>query len=402
MRNELIDHTNSGTLDAYGFALEKSRTLIGSGYSEFENSSWAFASIVHAQVLNLLRDFGMDPSKIKRGRPREGAKTMREICEGLRDPNGRWSAKTIGMIFRIFEGYKNRQQLLTGNDDQLAYSHPFWIASDIELAKLGEETKGMVYKEYEEKKYTKEELRKRIRELREPSDSFEHKQEYGNYWDFKAYDDRLGMPGVPGRIQGQVMTNLIHLYTEENDLIFFPFFGSGTGGDAARMLNRRYCGIDLFIPEEVKNRHGEALRKHNALEKWPIDNEFAKMVIAHPPRWISKSGLSRENLPSLRNMDFDDYVGAIEIIASEANRVLPMDGKFAIILEQVNIDEDGVPYEDLPLLCHEKAISPHFELVRRCVVPMSPTPYNADDIQNALFNRRTLNTFRDIFIYAKR
>ena len=54
--------------------------------------------------------------------------------------------------------------------------------------------------------------------------------------------ERLGHPTQKSL---KLMKELIEIHTNTNDLILDPFMGSGTTGEAALQLKRRFIGIEL-------------------------------------------------------------------------------------------------------------------------------------------------------------
>lgn len=51
--------------------------------------------------------------------------------------------------------------------------------------------------------------------------------------------------GYPTQKPILLLEQIIKLVTDENDIVLDPFMGSGTTLVAAKMLNRRYIGIDI-------------------------------------------------------------------------------------------------------------------------------------------------------------
>ena len=64
------------------------------------------------------------------------------------------------------------------------------------------------------------------------------------------------------------MAYLITIGSRENDIVLDPFVGSGTTCIAAKILNRRYIGIELLPKHhEIAVRKLENTDKDNAIKK---------------------------------------------------------------------------------------------------------------------------------------
>lgn len=66
-----------------------------------------------------------------------------------------------------------------------------------------------------------------------------------NIWDFAIARNRTNHPAV---FPLDLALDHIKSWTNEGDLVFDPFVGSGTAGIASKQLNRRFIGIDI-VPE---------------------------------------------------------------------------------------------------------------------------------------------------------
>jgi site-specific DNA-methyltransferase (adenine-specific) len=64
-------------------------------------------------------------------------------------------------------------------------------------------------------------------------------------WDFSTVSARH--VGHPAPFPIELPKRLINLYSFENDIVLDPFVGSGTTCQAAKMLNRKWIGIDAFL-----------------------------------------------------------------------------------------------------------------------------------------------------------
>ena len=75
--------------------------------------------------------------------------------------------------------------------------------------------------------------------------------DYNKYFTIKSHRVFQGLSGHPTEKPLAIISELIEVSTKPNDLILDPFCGSGTTCVAAKMLGRRYIGID--ISEEYCN-----------------------------------------------------------------------------------------------------------------------------------------------------
>src|SRR3990167_1687746 len=155
--------------------------------------------------------------------------------------------------------------------------------------------------EAKEKRWSYRELKQAIHAHKaETSDNYPVWLQYGNCWKFSGCDPRMGLEGHPGRIPGQITLNLLHYYTEENDLFVSAFGGSGTDIDACKLMKRKCVAFDL-------NPVREDIKKADLTTGIPLDSEIADFVFFDPP-WLSAqkdkySGEQRD----LANMQFEDF-----------------------------------------------------------------------------------------------
>ncbi len=104
-------------------------------------------------------------------------------------------------------------------------------------------------------------------------------------------DNRIKQSNVPYKVRPKprknehptvkpikLMAYLIAMGSRENDIVLDPFAGSGTSCIAAKMLNRKYIGIELSAEyREIAVRRLESTDKDNALKK-SIHETFKKVI----------------------------------------------------------------------------------------------------------------------------
>lgn len=140
----------------------------------------------------------------------------------------------------------------------------------------------------------------------------------------------------------QIPSNLIQLYSKENEIVLDPMVGSGTTMIEAKSLGRRGMGFDIH-PEVVKlaqesckfscdKCHEPIIKLGDAHEMKSIENESVDLIATHPPYLnIIKYGAKsvEGDLSAISNLQ--KFCEQIERVARECYRVLKS-GKYCAIL----------------------------------------------------------------------
>jgi len=72
----------------------------------------------------------------------------------------------------------------------------------------------------------------------------------GDVWEMPYLNPKAsGRVGYPTQKPILLLEQIIKIGTDENDIVFEPFCGSGTSLVVSKLLNRKYIGVDIF--EEV-------------------------------------------------------------------------------------------------------------------------------------------------------
>ncbi|MFA6216999.1 MAG: DNA methyltransferase [Candidatus Omnitrophota bacterium] len=140
----------------------------------------------------------------------------------------------------------------------------------------------------------------------------------------------------------QIPSNLIRLYSKEDDTVLDPMVGSGTTMIEAKSLGRRGMGFDIH-PEVVKialesckfeceNCHEPIIKQGDARLLKSVENDSIDLIATHPPYLnIIKYGAKsiEGDLSAISNLQ--KFCDEIEKVARECYRVLKP-GKYCAIL----------------------------------------------------------------------
>jgi len=292
---------------------------------------------------------------------------------------------------KIYLTIANFPELRDGRStDQLS----FWHYEALMQAKLPISKKRELKELAEEKHMPQAELRRLIAQSKE-----EIKKDWPDWlqwqtdWHFPICDSRFGQP-YPGRIPGQILLNLLHFYTKENDLIVSVFGGSGTDIDACKYMNRRCVAFDL-------NPQRKEIIKHDITTGLPLKNNSVDFIFFDPPYFDAKKNQYTQEKTDLSQLEYEDFIAVIENLAVSSAKKLKV-GRYAGFIIGNNPGYSEHQFIDLGFDCYQ-IFKKYFEPVQRIVVSYcgNQSNHTATNIENARKNKFMLAGFRDLFIMRK-
>jgi len=221
----------------------------------------------------------------------------------------------------------------------------------------------------------------------QPNFNFDY--EFTNLWNFSRCEPNFGIESYPGRMPAQIIINLLHFYTDENDLVIDPMVGGGTTIDVCKTMNRRCLAYD------IEPCRSDILK--NDITTGILTEEKAKLVILDPPYSIQKKGEYTSNKTDLSNFTVPEFYSVIDSIAKECKRVLLKDGYVAFIISSLK-KENKV--EDLAFKCYTTFTNNGFILKERIIVPYAnPSSQTGYWVASARENKFMLRAYRDLMVF---
>jgi hypothetical protein len=208
----------------------------------------------------------------------------------------------------------------------------------------------------------------------------------GTFWYFTHCDPRFGIE-YPGRIPGQIPANLIHYFTEPNDLVVDLMAGGGSTLDAAKFLNRRCLGYDLISVRPD-------IQINDALVGIPAETHGAKLVFLDPPYGAIAKNLYSKHSHCLSQMNESEFINALVTIGNHCRNVLLPDGYLAILLQNVYGWENHTIFKVI-----YSFLDNNWQLIRRIQAPISNQQISSIVMKWARENRQMINTDRDLLIF---
>jgi ParB-like nuclease family protein/DNA methylase len=215
-------------------------------------------------------------------------------------------------------------------------------------------------------------------------------------WSFPKRDRRfdLALDQHAGESAGspppQIWINLIHLLTEEGDLVVDLMAGSGTAGRVAEWMQRRCASFDIAP-------RGGNVRRHDMTKGFPRVSGPPRLIILDPPYYTQKS-YSRAKNDLSKSKTLSQYLGALGKMISVSMSVLPKDGHLAVVMGNGHTDSE---FHDLGFET-AKLIEKHARLVRRIAVPYSTQQHQGHVVAKAKNKKRLLSLTRELMIACPR
>ena len=220
-----------------------------------------------------------------------------------------------------------------------------------------------------------------------PKFSFDY--EFTNLWNFNRCEPNFGIESYPGRMPAQIIMNLIHFYTEEEDLVIDPMAGGGTTIDVCKAMNRRYLAYDI-------NPCRSDILKNDIVAGIPA-GERAKLIVLDPPYSIQKKGEYSYEKTELSNLTVPEFYSTINNIIKECKHILLDDGRIACIISLLKKDNR---LEDLGFGCYKIFLDNDLSIDERIVVPYANASSNTGYwIDSARKNKFMLRAYRDLIVF---
>lgn len=204
-----------------------------------------------------------------------------------------------------------------------------------------------------------------------------------NIWNFSKPDERFGIKH-PGRIPGQILQNLLHYYTEPEDVVWDLFGGGGVTIDVCKHMARRYAAWDI---RPVR----DDIMKHDITTGLPDfrPDLKPKLIFLDPPYWKQKRGDYSDHETNLANMSLSKFHNELEKIV---NISLAKAEYVALII--------GPTQKKWRFTDHAAEIMcrigpPH----HRIQVPYSTEIHGGAYVKNAKENKQWLYLTRDLMIW---
>lgn len=208
----------------------------------------------------------------------------------------------------------------------------------------------------------------------------------GTFWHFSHCDPRFGVD-YPGKIPGQIPANVIHYFSEPNDLIVDLMAGGGSTIDAAKFLKRRCLAYDL-------NPIRSDIKFHNALAGLPKEVKKAQIFFLDPPYGSIAKGFYNDHPNCLSRMTEEEFLDAIEKIAGYCQKALLANGYLAILVQNVYGWQGNTPFSIV-----NRLLISNWKLVRRIQVPLPTQQISSNVMKWARDNRQMVNIDRDLLIF---
>jgi hypothetical protein len=214
-----------------------------------------------------------------------------------------------------------------------------------------------------------------------------------NFWFFGRSDPKYGNMH-PGQIHPGIIENVLHLYTNEGDLVVDPFAGGGITIDVCKYWQRKCVALD------IDPRRDDIIR-HDIRTGFPSTAGDADLVFYDPPYWnMVAEDYSADGAGSYSLSEFIEF---LRYLAGAAKSTLKKGGFAAfIIMPQYYRLPEGVPYLDWPIIWWRFFIEAGMTPVQR-ISNMWPTSiWQAFHVTKAKEEGRLLPIMGELCVFQRR
>jgi len=196
-----------------------------------------------------------------------------------------------------------------------------------------------------------------------------------------------------GAFPGIFMENLLYYHTEENDLIYDPFAGSGTTIDICKKMGRNFYCSDLNV---FSGREKE-INNWDVADGLPANLTKPDLVFLDPPYWRQAKGRYSDSLNDLGNMDIINFYFIFNrflnlLMGKEINKI-------AIVIAPTQYPNENHEFED-HIFNFNQILSSRYYIEMRYVIPYSTEQYNGTQVEIMKKEKKAINLIRDLVIWA--
>jgi len=207
-------------------------------------------------------------------------------------------------------------------------------------------------------------------------------------WNFAKCDEHFGVPDFPGRIPGQIVQNVLHHFTNENDFVVDPMGGGGTTYDVCSAMNRR-CAV--FDVEPIRKE----VQKHDVRNGFPEAAKNCDLIFLDPPYYKKLEKEERYKFKHIQ--DRYEWLNFMAKLVKDCHEALHPKGIVALLISDYIDDEHSI------LTCeyYNMFVDAGFKAINRIQTPLSTQQYAKHDVKKAKDNKELLNISRDLYIFRK-
>jgi len=211
-----------------------------------------------------------------------------------------------------------------------------------------------------------------------------------NIWNFTDRNPAFGIE-YPGNIPGDIIQNLLWLYTEKKDLVVDPFSGGGVTHDVCQWWSKKMWPVRCVSLDAIPSR--PEIKQNDITDGFPASARNAKLVFLDPPYWKQKRG-DYKGGDNLADMPLDEFHRKLVGIVGASADILVSGGYVALIIGATR---------DQKRFDHAAYLMKHVEmkLVERIIVPYSSQQAMGYHITSAKNGKLLLNRYRDLLVWQK-